>query len=55
MFVSPSLNPGRDYHYTLKAEWMRDGKPVVVSKEIAVRAGEETRVQMTEPATVASR
>jgi uncharacterized protein (TIGR03000 family) len=57
VFVSPELNPGRDYHYTLKAEWVRDGKSVAVSKEVAVRAGEETRVQIAagEPATVASR
>jgi uncharacterized protein (TIGR03000 family) len=57
VFVSPSLNPGREYHYTLKAEWVRDGKPVVVSKEIAVRAGQETRVQIAaeQPASVASR
>jgi uncharacterized protein (TIGR03000 family) len=56
VFVSPTLNPGRDYHYTLKAEWVRDGKSVAVSKEVAVRAGEETRVQIAaEQATVASR
>jgi uncharacterized protein (TIGR03000 family) len=57
VFVSPTLNPGRDYHYTLKAEWMRDGKAVSMTREIAVRAGEETRVQFAaeQPASVASR
>jgi uncharacterized protein (TIGR03000 family) len=57
VFVSPSLNPGREYHYTLKAEWARDGKPVTWTKEIAVRAGEETRVQVAAAALaeVASR
>jgi uncharacterized protein (TIGR03000 family) len=44
VFVSPELNPGQEYHYTLKAEWVRDGKPVVVSKQITVSAGNETAV-----------
>ncbi len=44
VFVSPELNPGREYHYTLKAEWVRDGKPVVVSKTVTVSAGNETKV-----------
>jgi uncharacterized protein (TIGR03000 family) len=45
VFVSPTLNAGREYHYTLKAEFVKDGKVVKLSKEIAVRAGNETRVQ----------
>jgi uncharacterized protein (TIGR03000 family) len=57
VFVSPELNPGREYHYTLKAEWVRDGKPVVVSKEVAVSAGNETQVsfEAETPAGVVSR
>jgi uncharacterized protein (TIGR03000 family) len=46
VFVSPALEAGRDYHYTLKAEFVKDGKPVTVSKEIAVQAGNETRVTL---------
>jgi uncharacterized protein (TIGR03000 family) len=45
-FVSPTLNPGIDYNYTLKAEVMRDGKKVQVAEKITVRAGEETRVTL---------
>jgi uncharacterized protein (TIGR03000 family) len=55
VFVSPELNPGRDYHYTLKAEIVRDGKPVAVAQEVAVRAGEETQVTLTLPSGVAQR
>jgi uncharacterized protein (TIGR03000 family) len=56
VFVSPSLPTGREYHYTLKAEVMRDGKPVTVEEKITVKAGEETRIELTLPATgVASR
>jgi len=57
VFVSPSLDPGRDYHYTLKAEVVRNGRPVVISKDVAVKAGKETLVDLnaTELAGVASR
>jgi uncharacterized protein (TIGR03000 family) len=44
VFVSPELAPGREYFYTLKAEWVRDGKPVVVSKQVSVTSGNETKV-----------
>jgi uncharacterized protein (TIGR03000 family) len=50
IFVSPTLNPGREYHYTLKAQAVRDGKPVTVERVIAVRAGETTPASLTLPA-----
>jgi uncharacterized protein (TIGR03000 family) len=50
VFVSPSLPTGREFHYTLTAEVMRDGKPVTVKEKIVVRAGEETRVELSVPA-----
>ncbi len=50
VFVSPDLNPGQEYHYTLKAELVRDGKPVRVEKVVAVKAGETTSVPLNEPA-----
>jgi uncharacterized protein (TIGR03000 family) len=46
VFVSPTLQAGREYNYTLKAEFVKNGKPVTVSKEVAVRAGQETRVTL---------
>ncbi len=56
VFVSPALEVGTDYTYTLTAEFVRDGAPVVVMKKIVVRAGEETRVSMiAETSGVASR
>jgi uncharacterized protein (TIGR03000 family) len=56
VFTSPVLPAGHDYHYTLKAEMVRNGKSVVLSKEVTVRAGEETRVNLeTGLAGVASR
>ena len=46
MFTSPELPVGKEFHYNLKAEMVRDGKPVVLGKSITVRAGQETRVNM---------
>jgi uncharacterized protein (TIGR03000 family) len=43
-FVSPPLEAGKEYHYDITAEVMRDGKPVTVRKRVAVRAGETTRL-----------
>jgi uncharacterized protein (TIGR03000 family) len=57
VFVSPTLNTGRDYTYSLKAEFVRDGKNVVITKDVNVRAGAETSVSLdaSDLATVASR
>jgi uncharacterized protein (TIGR03000 family) len=55
--VSPTLQTGRDYHYTLTAEVVRNGQTVREERPVTVRAGEETRVQFTftEAAVTASR
>jgi len=56
VFMSPALSPGKAYHYTLKAEYTKDGKPVTVSRQIEVRAGAETRVDLNDTnVTVASK
>ncbi|GIW80880.1 MAG: hypothetical protein KatS3mg105_2687 [Gemmatales bacterium] len=54
-FVSPTLEPNRDFYYTLTAKVTRDGKPVSVSKQVKVRAGEQVRVDLEIPTSVASR
>jgi uncharacterized protein (TIGR03000 family) len=56
VFTSPVLPAGREFHYTLKAQIVRDGKSVVVSKEVTVRAGETTHATLEAGlASVASR
>jgi uncharacterized protein (TIGR03000 family) len=56
VFVTPALNLDRVYNYTVEAEFVREGKSVKLSKEVAVKAGEETRVQFDDNANrVASR
>ena len=47
VFVSPALEPGRDYSYTLRAEIVRDGQTMAATERITVRAGQETRVSLT--------
>jgi uncharacterized protein (TIGR03000 family) len=43
-FESPALEPGRDYHYTVKARWMVDGKPVEQTRVVPVHAGQSSTV-----------
>lgn len=51
VLVSPTLNRGLDYVYTLKAETIQDGRTVTVSRQVFVRAGETTRVAVELPAS----
>jgi uncharacterized protein (TIGR03000 family) len=55
--VSPTLQPGREFRYTLTAEIVRDGKTIRESRPVTVRANRETQVQFTftEATTTASR
>jgi uncharacterized protein (TIGR03000 family) len=50
VFVSPPLEQGKTFSYTLKAELMRDNGPVVISKTIQVQAGKRTSVTFQFPA-----
>src|SRR5437868_329055 len=54
--VTPALTPGKQFVYTLTAE-INNGKGPKQTKteEITVRAGQVTRVNLTFPATVASK
>jgi uncharacterized protein (TIGR03000 family) len=49
-FISPPLQAGKDYQYTLKAEVMRDGKKVERTREVTVRAGQPAEVTFDLPA-----
>jgi uncharacterized protein (TIGR03000 family) len=45
-FVSPPLESGRTYHYTLESEVIRDGQKLTVMRQVAVRAGQDSEVQL---------
>jgi uncharacterized protein (TIGR03000 family) len=49
IFASPILEAGKEFHYTLKAEIVRDGKTYTAIRRVPVRAGEETRVTLEFP------
>jgi uncharacterized protein (TIGR03000 family) len=43
-FVSPPLEPGKTFHYNLRAEVVRDGKRLTETRRVAVRAGQVSAV-----------
>jgi uncharacterized protein (TIGR03000 family) len=44
-FISPPLNPGQQYVYDIKAEWMQNGKKVDQVRHVTVWAGGQTNVE----------
>lgn len=47
-FNTPALESGRVYYYEMKATASKDGKSLVASKRVAVRAGETVSVDLRE-------
>jgi uncharacterized protein (TIGR03000 family) len=43
-FITPDLEPGRDFYYTIRAEAIRDGQTVTESRRVNFRAGQVARV-----------
>jgi uncharacterized protein (TIGR03000 family) len=54
-FVSPPLQPGKTYYYSLKAEVERNGKKETASQNVEVRAGQESRVTLQFPGETPSK
>jgi uncharacterized protein (TIGR03000 family) len=48
-FTSPPLQPGKEYQYSLTAEVMRDGKKVERTRDVTVRAGQQSEVTFDLP------
>jgi uncharacterized protein (TIGR03000 family) len=48
VFTSPALDPGKAYHYDVKARWTENGKPVERTKRVEVRAGQRTTVDFNQ-------
>ena len=55
VFESPGLPPGKTFHYVLQATLVRGGKTETVTKRVAVRAGEDTRVTIEVPEAAVAR
>jgi len=54
-FVSPPLEPGKVFYYTLKGQMVRNGQALTTTQRVPVRAGQETEVSLELPTFVASR
>jgi uncharacterized protein (TIGR03000 family) len=55
-FETPSLTPGKVYAYDFEARFVRNGKPVTISRHVQVEAGKTIRLDMTrETVSVASK
>ena len=48
MFVTPPLQPGQEYTYTLKARWTENGQPVERTRQIMVRPGQTATVDFSQ-------
>jgi uncharacterized protein (TIGR03000 family) len=49
-FVSPPLEPGQDYAYTVRARWQEGGRTVDQTRTVDVRANQAATVDFTRPA-----
>jgi uncharacterized protein (TIGR03000 family) len=54
-FVSPAMEVGPKYVYTLKATWTKDGKPFTVTRDVNVRAGEDNEIDLREEEAAAKK
>ena len=50
-FVTPALESGMEYSYTLKAEVVRDGQTFSTEQRVTVRGGAESKISLSIPAT----
>ena len=48
--MSPTLTPGQDYTYEVKARWTEDGKEVVQTRQVDVSAGAWKTIDFTKAA-----
>ena len=46
LFTTPPLQKGKNFHYSVKAEFVRAGRTISVQQEISVQAGRETFVSL---------
>jgi uncharacterized protein (TIGR03000 family) len=54
-FVTPELQAGQDYVYTLEARFEAKGEQQTVTRVVTVRAGETTRVALMKPEVTVAR
>lgn len=50
VFVTPALEEGKVYEYTLRAKVVRDGQTQIATAKVTFRPGETKQVELTVPA-----
>jgi uncharacterized protein (TIGR03000 family) len=53
-FVSPVLEQGREYQYSLKVEYVRDGRTITDAQVVKVRPGDVSRVEFADVSATAA-
>jgi uncharacterized protein (TIGR03000 family) len=48
-FVSPPLEPGKDYAYRMRVRWIENGREVERTRDVVVRPGDQLDVDLTRP------
>lgn len=48
-FVSPPLDPGSKYSYSLRASWQENGKTQTENRKISVNAGQQVSINFARP------
>jgi uncharacterized protein (TIGR03000 family) len=48
LFISPPLEPGERYHYTIRATWKENGREVSKEQKVTVRSGYGTVLNLME-------
>jgi uncharacterized protein (TIGR03000 family) len=54
-FISPPLDVGQEYVYTIKSAWLEQGRETTQERKVKVRAGQEILVDFTTPEAPAER
>jgi uncharacterized protein (TIGR03000 family) len=47
-YVTPQLEPGREYDYDMTVRWNQNGQPVSRDRKVAVRAGQKTVIDLSQ-------
>jgi uncharacterized protein (TIGR03000 family) len=50
LFVTPALQPGKQYYYDVTARWTKDGRAVEETRKVSVAAGARVEVNFLAPA-----
>jgi uncharacterized protein (TIGR03000 family) len=55
LFISPPLQPGQNYSYEIRAQWLENGQTMERTTKVRVQASKQVDVDLTRSAVAASR